>query len=176
MSLSMNFKKFFILVLCAVPVQVYALPFNDDMVDSQIKTGQVMRPKVDGTVALGSLEDFSESKEAATQFENPRSEDFLSITNGRRLYEANCYACHGNVAPRLEEYKPGPVLQFGMPAPNLGHEIYHRAENPSLGKTDGYFFATVRYGGLAIMPALGYKLSANEIWDVINYVRSVQEQ
>ena len=50
---------------------------------------------------------------------------------------------------------------------DIGDKIY-------MTKTDGYLYATIHYGGLVIMPGLGWKLSDSEHWDIINYLRSVQ--
>jgi mono/diheme cytochrome c family protein len=160
-------------LLLMLTSSVSALPFNDDMVDPQISAGQVMRQKVEGTIPLGSLASKTESRTEADGVKNPRPETVVSVINGKRLYEANCSACHGSVVPDGTVHIP-PLVKFGIPAPNLGASLYKRSDNPSEGRTDGYIFGTVRHGG-ALMPALGYKLSANEIWDIVNYVRSKQE-
>lgn len=104
------------LLLCSLPVQGMALPFNDDMVDSQIKTGQMMRPKVEAAVPLGSLKEYSADKEAAIAFENPVGKTAASTMNGQRLFQANCAPCHGKIAAPGAEYTPGPVGRF-VPGP-----------------------------------------------------------
>lgn len=163
-----------VVLLFCLPTQGTALPFNDDMVDSQIKTGQIMRPKVDAAVPLGSLNEYSQDKEDAITLENPVAATAASRMNGQRLFQANCTPCHGAIAAPGEPYTPGPVGKF-VPGPNLGLEMYHASDNPAAGYTDGKIFATIRYGNV-LMPALGYKLSASEMWDIVNYVRSVQEK
>ena len=40
---------------------------------------------------------------------------------------------------------------------------------------DGYLYATIRSGGL-VMPAYQHALSTAERWDVVNYVRHLQQQ
>lgn len=161
-------------LLLVVPAFVFALPFNDDMVDSQIKTGQVMRPKPEGAVSVGSLEFYSETKEEAAAFENPIAMSKVSTMIGKRLFETNCGACHGAIKPDGDSgYRPAPVAKF-VPGPNLGMEMYHQSDKPGQGRTDGQLFSVIRYGNV-LMPAVGYKLAPNEMWHIINYVRSVQQ-
>ncbi len=148
----------------AMPGAVQALPFNDDMVNSQIKTGQVMRPKVAGTVPLGSLNQSSVlTKEDAIKLENPVPTSADSVFVGKQLFRINCSPCHGKIS------KTSPELgKVQMGAPNLGDPMYHS-------RTDGQIYSTVHFGNI-IMPALGWKLSPAETWDIINYVRSVQKE
>ena len=40
---------------------------------------------------------------------------------------------------------------------------------------DGYLYATIRSGGL-VMPAYRHALSTTERWDLVNYVRHLQQQ
>ena len=177
MGVNMRNSCFQFMCLVAVPVllssNVHALPFNDDMVESQISSGQVMRQKVEGTVSLGSVATHTANKAEAESLKNPMPATSVSIDNGKRLFEANCSACHGEIKPDDPAYVP-PIVKYGMPAPNLGASLYHQSDNPSEGRSDGNIFGTIRHGNV-IMPALGYKLSANEIWDIVNYVRKRQE-
>lgn len=143
----------------------YALPFNDDMVNNQLKTGQIMRPKPDGSIAVGSLQYHVASKPEAEKLENPIKADNVSVRKGERLFRINCFPCHGDITTK--EYKGGPVAsKFVMP-PDITGDAYKQ-------KTDGYIYSTIHFGGLAIMPALGWKLSPREHWDIINYIRKVQ--
>lgn len=148
----------------------YALPFNDDMVNTQMKTGQIMRPKVDGSVPLGMADMQYKKKDELFSLVNPSKNDALSAWNGARLFRVNCFPCHGDIAAK--DYKDGsggPATgpnKFMTP-PNLTSSYY---ENFS----DGQIYATIEFGGLAMMPAMGWKLSVQEHWDIINYIRKVQ--
>ena len=42
------------------------------------------------------------------------------------------------------------------------------------GQRDGYMYATIRSGGI-IMPSYGHALSVAERWDIVNYLRHLQE-
>ena len=157
------------LFICAIALLILtndasALPFSDDMVENQLNSGQVVRKRPEGTVPVGSLDYvLAETKEEAKALTNPIAADEYSVKRGQRLFQVNCAACHGEIS--LTEHKPYPAgAQMG--APNLGLENYHS-------RTDGEIYSAVHFGNL-IMPAVGWKISPNETWDIVNYVRSVQ--
>ena len=158
-----KFIYILIFLLLGMPAQVSSLPFNDDMVDSQIKIGATMRARPKGTVPLGSLAERVENKEEALKLTNPMKTDANSVLRGKRLYEANCASCHGNIGSK--DYEVG-VAGALMGAPNIADKFYHD-------RTDGSVFGTVRFGS-AIMPALGWKLSNSETWDIVSYVKDAQ--
>ena len=145
-----------------------ALPFNDDMVNNQIKTGQVTRPRPEGSVPRGIMQgQFPirlEKKEDAASFVNPKRGDKDAIAIGRRLFQTNCAPCHGNL--EKVPYEPGVAGRF-MGAPDLTVQLYKD-------RSDGSMYGTIHFGGLALMPAYGWKLSPTEHWDIISYVRAMQ--
>ena len=147
----------------------YAMPFNDDMVGGQLPiTGKVMRPKAPGSVPLGSLPRQLESREAALALENPLRADRSSILPGKRLFQIHCAPCHGSYGPGAQQ-SPSPLLFKGMPSIDLS--------DPSISlKPDGHFFGYVYLGGIALMPAYGWKLSETELWQVVSYIREVQAE
>lgn len=153
------------LMLSAFPRQACALPFNQDMAFGQnMVAGSIMRPRVDGTMPVGSLERYVPSREIARTWVSPNNGDVTSVKNGERLFAINCSPCHG-------VYKDGKHLKsvlaesFNMPAVDLTTV----AEKP-----DGHFFEYIHFGGMAIMPAYGWKLSIQEHWDIVNYIRKFQ--
>jgi mono/diheme cytochrome c family protein len=156
------------LALALIPAIASALPFNDDMVNTQLKTGQVMRGPVKGTLPRGMLAYHLENKKDAENLQNPLKGDALSTANGERLFRVNCFPCHGNISAS-GQYTPGPVAQPGkfMAPPDITSQVYKD-------KSDGYIYGTIHFGGLAMMPAYGWKLSPTEHWDIFNYVRKVQ--
>jgi mono/diheme cytochrome c family protein len=143
---------------------VQALPFNDDMVHEQIMPGQFTRPRVAGTVPLGGVASHVPPKPEAANLANPVEATLASKLRGQRLFAINCQGCHGVIGAK--DYKPG-VAGALLGSPNLMDETYKT-------KTAGYIFATIRYGGMVIMPGLGWKLSSRETWDIVNYVQHVQ--
>jgi mono/diheme cytochrome c family protein len=167
--------KLFIILLFTVfcITNAFALPFNDDMVDSQLKAGQVMREAPSGVVPHGQANDIYDTKESAEKAVNTVKATKFSIKSGHRLYRANCYPCHG--WPSKDNYQPGPVGHL-LPGPNLALDMFAPVKGGApagLGRTDASIFTTVRFGNI-IMPAVGWKLDSNEIWDIVNYLRDVQ--
>jgi mono/diheme cytochrome c family protein len=153
-----------VLATAVVANKAQALPFNDDMVHEQIMPGQFTRPRVAGTVPLGGVASHIPPKPEAANLVNPVAPSFASTLRGQRLYSVNCQGCHGVIGAK--DYKPG-VAGALLGSPNLMDETYKQ-------KTAGYIFATIRYGGMVIMPGLGWKLSARETWDIVNYIQHVQ--
>lgn len=147
---------------------VTALPFNDDMVESQISSGQVMRPKAKDSVAKGASKIISDSWMETAQETNPIKSTQDSLENGNRLYQINCMPCHGQ--PKIKGYQKGEVGKLiGPLVPNL-------AEDRIINLTDGHIFSTIRNGSLStLMPAIGWKVSIQDTWDIVNYVRETQK-
>jgi mono/diheme cytochrome c family protein len=75
--------------------------------------------------------------------------------NGEVIYTANCLACHG---PGAAGGAVGPTLVSG----------------PVVDQPDDYYRETLKNGKGQVMPAWGDRLSAQEIEDVIAYLRSLQ--
>ncbi len=100
-------------------------------------------------------------------------QDYLSITAGKTVYEANCATCHGyglqgqaNWQIRSAEgYLPAP------PHDETGHTWHH---------PDQMLFEFTKYGpqkfaGVdyrSTMPAYENRLSDTEIWQVLAYIKA----
>jgi mono/diheme cytochrome c family protein len=97
---------------------------------------------------------------------NPVEADAISLARGQQLFGINCTPCHGTdgrgsgpVAAFLQERKPadltGPVVK-------------------ALG--DGALFLTLTNGKLPFMVPMNENLTVRERWDVVNYVRVLQNK
>ncbi len=152
----------------------HALPFNDDMVGGQLISGTVMRPKPPGAVPIGSLSRRIPSYQEALALENPMKKDRASAVRGERLFAVNCSPCHGAYAGG--KYHESAIASKGMPSVNLTDEglLYFDGGAKQKPKPDGHIFGYIYFGGLALMPAYGWKLSNAEIWDIVSYVRHIQ--
>ncbi|MBX7137941.1 MAG: c-type cytochrome [Oligoflexia bacterium] len=160
------FKASAIVLLTCWAVKVQALPFNDDMVDVQPRAGSIMKPKPLGSIPRGSLSYTLQSREEALALNNPVAADERSIANGRRLFNMHCYTCHGDISkPTVVPGPSGAKFEFKKP-PDISSGDFKT-------RTDGGIFATM-YFGQGLMPRLGWKLSPQEKWDIINYLRKVQ--
>jgi len=152
-----------ILIFCG---NSFALPFNDDLVGTQPKTGQLMRPEPEGSVPVGADTRYVESEAAALKLTIPATENLaISLKRGERMYRTNCLQCHG--IWKGDKYIAGSVQQW---LPGLDLTMQMIADKP-----DGHFFSAIHYGFAGIMPPYGYKFSIDEHWDLVRFVRKMQE-
>lgn len=96
--------------------------------------------------------------------QNPIPVDADSLARGAALYETNCVTCHGDTG--MGEGPTGASLD-PSPAP-----IAHTSQMLS----DGYLFWRITEGGSEFgtaMPVWGEALEPEARWDLINYVRNI---
>jgi copper transport protein len=107
----------------------------------------------------GGLSPFSASSAARN---NPVAATDESIERGRQIYGPNCASCHG-----FSGRGDGPAGLRLRPRP-ADFRIHMAA-----GHTDAQLFDWITNGvrGTA-MPAFGGQLSEEQIWDVVNYIRT----
>jgi mono/diheme cytochrome c family protein len=160
----------------AIVASSFSLPFNDDMVHSKnsegrhmyYSTGQIMRAKPEGVVSVGQLDYTYTSREETDKLKNPTKLDQRSWKIGKRLFKVNCSPCHGNI--EANTYEPGPAGKKLLKAPpDLGSDPY------IVPKTDGHYYGVLQFG-FGLMPAIGWKMSPSEHWNIISYVRQVQQK
>ena len=95
---------------------------------------------------------------AATQ-KNPIGNTKPSISRGRSIFIRNCAGCHGNDAKAL--------MDAGGEATDLtSPKVYKH------GSTEGEIFASIRDGANG-MPAFKDDLKPDDIWNVVNFIRSL---
>lgn len=101
-----------------------------------------------------------------TRLANPFTGDPSSVTRGETVYVANCLVCHGPGGKGVEVADPAHAHGAGA---NL-------TDRQSESLRDGDLFHIVSNGipGSA-MPAYDIALTANERWDVVDYLRQLQE-
>jgi cbb3-type cytochrome c oxidase subunit III len=100
----------------------------------------------------------------AAKVKNPVTADATSIAAGKQVYEKNCTSCHG--ATGLGDGKMGTELN-PKPSNLADNEWKH-------GSTDGEIFAVIKEGVKGTgMKSFNSKLTEHQIWDVINYVRTL---
>ncbi|HUB66631.1 MAG TPA: cytochrome c [Candidatus Methylacidiphilales bacterium] len=84
------------------------------------------------------------------------------MSQGRDLFEINCSMCHGR-----DGYGQGIVVQRGFPAPPSYHTDRLRKAPV------GHFFEVIT-NGYGVMYPFGSRLSPEERWAVIAYIRALQ--
>lgn len=131
------------------------------------ETGAMFLP-VEGTVPIGfepyTISDM-EADELASALPNPLPRSIEVLNIGQRYYHVYCVSCHGDTGDGL-----GSVVRAraGMPQP------------PSLFDdklvddwSDGRIFHVLT-AGQGNMPAYNTKMTAEQRWAVVHYVRSLQ--
>ena len=100
----------------------------------------------------------------AAKMKNPVAGSPASIAAGKKLYDAQCASCHGTSGKG--DGKAGALLK---PLPSDLTDVDWRH-----GQTDGEIFAIIRDGAQQTgMRAYGSRIPTNDIWNLVNYVRSL---
>ena len=94
-------------------------------------------------------------------FRNPVPSDQASVSRGERKFQRTCVPCHGTTMAGN-----GPVAAKFVPPPDL-------LGATTRGRPDGFIYYYIRHGG-AIMPSYGAQVTAEEAYDLINYIRHMQ--
>ena len=101
------------------------------------------------------------------QTTNPVPPAAKSIAAGAQLYQKYCKACHGEDATG-----DGPLAPKDVHPPNL------RDAEWKYGSTDAEIFANISngIGPKFDMKSMKSRMTATDIWNVINYLRSIGPQ
>jgi mono/diheme cytochrome c family protein len=100
----------------------------------------------------------------AAKLKNPVTADATSIAAGHALYEKQCAGCHGDT---------------GTGDGSMGAELTPKPSNLAdadwkHGATDGEIYTVIRDGVKATgMKPYRAKMTTHQLWDVVNYVRSI---
>jgi mono/diheme cytochrome c family protein len=104
----------------------------------------------------------------AAKIKNPVASTAESIAAGKKTFDANCASCHG------PDGRGGIVLsviedQGGTQPPALAEGKFTH------GSTDGEIFMTIKkgVGPTYFMQPFDGRVSDTEIWNTINYIRSL---
>lgn len=92
--------------------------------------------------------------------ENPIKINEISINNGKKLFENFCSSCHGPKANGISKEITG----LNMDTPNLPTRLKNHS--------DGDFHWKI-LNGRNDMPSFKEELSENEIWNIINYIKTL---
>ena len=109
----------------------------------------------------------SYTTEQILQLQNPIPADEASIVRGQRLYDVNCSACHGELG--IGDGLAAPFLVNGgaRPPADLTADRMRQVE-------DNHFYNVMTNGLAPWMPAYPNLLEGEEMWDLINYIRTLQ--
>lgn len=101
---------------------------------------------------------------AAASLKNPVAANEASVSAGRQIYDKQCAGCHGDTGKgdgaMGEELNPKPA--------NLVDADWKH------GPSDGEIFVVIRDGVKNTgMKPYGRKMTTHQIWDLVNYLRSI---
>lgn len=102
-----------------------------------------------------------------------RSDSSLQLAEGQKVYAEHCASCHGAMLEGQPNWRT-PLATGGLPAPphdESGHTWHH---------PDQVLFNYTKRGGQAMvgarfqsnMPAFGDTLSDDQIWAVLDFIKS----
>ena len=98
----------------------------------------------------------------AQKLKNPEPKNTETVEAGKKLYQRYCASCHGPNG----KGDGGLALSGGEPS-DLTDDAWDH------GSTDGEIFVVIRDGVSADMLAYKDKLTEKQIWQVVNYIRSI---
>lgn len=99
----------------------------------------------------------------AQQLENPVVPSPESVARGKALYLRYCRTCHG-----FDGRGQTDMIEFlSYPPSDLTDDEWRH------GRSDGEIFAVIRDGTMDDMEAFGDRLSEEQLWHVVNYVRTL---
>lgn len=125
----------------------------------------VLRAPEEGSVPIGGRDLAGEDPPYdRNQFRvNPVASDDSSVARGERTFARVCAACHGKSLAG-----DGPVAANFMPPPDLLAQATRE-------RRDGFLYSYIRFGGI-VMPPYGAQVTALEAWNVVNYLRHMQQK
>jgi len=95
---------------------------------------------------------------------NPVPNSSESVKKGEELFQYYCVVCHGP-----EGMGDGIIVKTGK-----GFYPVNLKAPATVGRTDGYIYAYIRYGGYVMMPSYRESVDEKGAWDIVNYVRKLQ--
>ncbi len=143
-----------LVVVMAAPLLVAAI-WMDDQQSYKPYKAPVLAPPA-GAVPITGREVVSQESE----LKNPIPATAASLTEGKALFEINCVICHGQTSAER-----GPVgKKLVPPPPGLDHDMVK-------GLSDSTIFKVITFG-FGRMPAFQDKLTPQERWNLVNFLRT----
>ena len=121
---------------------------------------------VSATVGAGAQATKGVNPKAAA-VKNPVNPTLSSIAKGRQAYMKACRHCHG-----LKALGDGPLAPKNPSPANLTDAEWKN------GSTDGEIFAVISngLGGDSEMKGVRSEMTATDMWNIVNYLRSIGPQ
>lgn len=157
----------FLLVLLYGP-ELGAFPWNYDMwVQPSIQPYEQPMIYPDKSVTTEGNTSHPVPREVVEEITiNPVPFTKQSVENGEELYKLYCAVCHGP-----EALGDGIIVKTGK-----GFYPVNLTAPATVGRTDGFIYAYIRYGGKVMMPSYRENVDDKGAWDIVNYIRKLQKK
>jgi len=101
---------------------------------------------------------------AAAALKNPVPSSAASIAAGQKIFQANCVSCHGPAGAGDGKN----IAQMNPKPSNLTDASWKH------GSTDGEIYTLIKDGSKdTAMKGFASKMTTNDIWNVVNYIRTL---
>jgi mono/diheme cytochrome c family protein len=156
------------LALCALMAAASgagAFPWSIDMFRGQSVQPMARAPRVmpPGTMPINGEAPMTREAASAT-LHNPLKPSAPVLAAGKSLFDTNCAVCHGGTG--RGDGTVGFLLR--IPPADLTRGVAAQ-------RSDGYLYATIRDGSF-VMPSYADAMSSNERWQVVLYLRTLQQK
>jgi mono/diheme cytochrome c family protein len=132
-----------------------------------IKPYKMPLQPVEGTVPVGGVEvvpaAVPQNQAALDGLVNPAAMTAESLERGKERYDIYCAVCHAG-----DGGGDGPVAYA------LANAVRNLNDTRVLDATDGWIYGVIVNGYGALMPGYGARITTEDRWHIVNYVRSLQ--
>ncbi len=151
--------------------ELYVLTKSDGMIRKVVGARTTTTPPAPTVSASAPSAGKDGANQSGASLRNPVAATPESIAAGKRAYDVNCAACHGNMAQGA--VKAGIAIsiieeQKGKQAPDLTDAQWDH------GSTDGDIYNVIKRGvPPTMMAGFDGRVPDNDIWSLINYLRTL---
>ena len=152
--------------------ELYVLTKTDGMIRKVVGARETTAPAPAATAPATPSPGQNVTSQPAASLKNPVASTPESIAAGKRAYDANCAACHGNLAQGA--VKAGITIsiieeQKGRQPPDLTDDQWDH------GSTDGEIFTVIKRGlPPTMMAGFDGRIPDADIWSIVNYLRTLR--
>ena len=151
--------------------ELYILTKSDGMIRKVVGAKAATTPTSAATVPAPSPGQ-NVTNQSATSVRNPVTSTPESIAAGKRAYDANCAACHGNLAQGAVKAAMTISIieeQRGKQPPDLTDDQWDH------GSSDAEVFAVIKRGlPPTMMAGFDGRVPDEDIWSIVNYLRTLR--
>jgi mono/diheme cytochrome c family protein len=151
--------------LLVLASSAWSFPWDIDMYRGAAVQPLSRAPRVmpTGTLPVNRGEPPMSTEMMTVKLKNPLTATSENLAHGKELFLTNCAPCHG---------------ESGTGNGTVAHLLKDHPKNLVTGQSkdlpDGYIYGVIR-NGVLLMPSYGDAMSSNERWQVVLYVRSLQQ-